>query len=196
MKAPKRPTLSESRPVSQFGHLRRSLPSAGCGKMCGSSRSLSASSTWVMRRSLISLTAPMKSIQNSCQHLLPVDFAVGNAVELLFQVGGEIVFDIALEKALQESDHHAALVLRHQPLLVDAHIAAVLQHLQDRGVSGGAADAEFLHALDQGGFRIARRRLGEMLRGIDRLLFQQFAFAHRRQAAALSSSSSSSWPSW
>ena len=119
------------------------------------------------------------------QHLLPVDLVVGDAVELLFQRGGEIVFDIALEEAFQEADHDAAFVLRDQPLLVDAHIAAVLQHLQDRGVGGGPADAELLHALDQRGFGKARRRLGEVLRGVDRLLGEPLVFRHGRQPARL-----------
>ena len=185
MKAPNVPSLSDSWPVPQIGHCRGSPPSARGGKMCGASRSLSASSTWVMRRSLISLTAPMKSTQKSLQHLLPVELVVGDAVELLFEVGGEIVFDIALEEALQEPTTTRPLSSGIKPLLVDAHIAAVLQHLQDRGIGRGPADAELFHALDQRGFRIARRRLGEMLRGVDRLLGERFAFAHRRQAARL-----------
>src|SRR3974377_1815304 len=119
------------------------------------------------------------------QHFLPVDLAVGDAVELFFQGGGKIVFDVVLEEALQETDYNAALVFRHKALLVDAHITAILQHLQNGGVSGGPADTELLHAPDERGFRIARRRFGEVLRGIDRLLFEELAFAHRGEAAAL-----------
>ena len=80
------------------------------------------------------------------------------------RLGGEIVFDITREEALEEGDDDAAFVFGNEPLLVDAHIAAVLQHLQDRGVGRGPADAELFHALDQRGFGEARRRLGEMLR--------------------------------
>ena len=47
------------------------------------------------------------------QHLAPVDLVVGDAVELLFETGGEIVLDVAGEETLQERDHDAALVLRH-----------------------------------------------------------------------------------
>ena len=45
------------------------------------------------------------------QHVLPGELVVGDLVELLFQVGGEVVFDVAGEEALQERGHQAALVL-------------------------------------------------------------------------------------
>ena len=130
------------------------------------------------------------------QHLLPVDLVVGDAVELFFQRGGEIIFDIALEEVFQEGDHDAALVLAMQALLLEPHIAAVLQHLQDRGIGGGPADAEFFHALDQGGFGKARRRLGEMLGDGEFLALQRLVFAHGGQAAAVLVVASSSRPSW
>ena len=131
------------------------------------------------------------------QHLLPGNLVVGDAVELLFQIGGEVVFDIAREEVFQERDHDAALVLAVQALLLELDVAAVLQHLQDRGVGRGPADAELFHALDQRGFREARRRLGEVLGDGEVLPLQRFALAHGGQAAAESSSSpSSSRPSW
>src|SRR6185503_1990790 len=119
------------------------------------------------------------------EHRAPIDLAVRDLVEFLLEVGGEVVFDVAREEAFQEGDDDAAFVLGDQALLVDAHIAAVLQHLQDRGVGRGPADAELFHALDQRRFREARRRLGEMLRGIDRLLGERLALRHRGQAARL-----------
>ena len=97
------------------------------------------------------------------QHLLPGNLVVGDAVELLLEVGGEVVFDVAREEILQERDHDAALVLAVQALLLEPDIAAVLQHLQDRSIGRGTADAEFLHPLDQRGLGKARRRFGEML---------------------------------
>ena len=119
------------------------------------------------------------------QQLAPGELVVGDAVELLFEVGGEVVFDVAREEAFQERGQHAALVLGDQALLVDADIAAILQHLQDRGVGRGPADAELLHALDQRGFRIARRRLGEVLAGVDRALVEPLAGVDLRQTARL-----------
>jgi hypothetical protein len=58
-----------------------------------------ASSTSVTRSSLVSPTAAENSVQNSRSRPLPVELAAGDFVELFFEVGGEIVFDIALEEA-------------------------------------------------------------------------------------------------
>src|SRR6266540_2538085 len=101
MKPPNFPSLSESRPLPQFGHTRGSTPSARGGNRCGPSISSSASMTCATR--------------------------------------GEIVFNIAGKEALQERGQHAPLVFRYQPFLVDADIAAILEHLQDRRVGGGPA---------------------------------------------------------
>ena len=119
------------------------------------------------------------------EHILPRHLVVGDAVEVFFQLGGEVVFDVAREILLQERDHDAALVLAVQPLLVEPHIAAIAQDLQDRCVGRRTADAEFFHALDQRGFREARRRLGEMLGDGERLTLQRLAVAHGGQAVAV-----------
>ena len=119
------------------------------------------------------------------QHVLVGQLVVGNLVELLFEAGGEIVFDVAGEEVFQERDQHAALVLGDEPLLVEPHIAAVAQHLQDRGVGRGPADAELFHALDQRGFGVARRRLGEMLGRGNLALLQRLAGRHLRQAVGV-----------
>ena len=71
-----------------------------------------------------------------------------------------------------------------EPLLVEPHIVAVAQRGERRGVGGGAADAELLHALDQRRLGEARRRLGEMLGRVDLLARAGLAVLHRRQAAA------------
>ena len=73
------------------------------------------------------------------------------------------LFDVALEETFQEADHDAAFVFRDEPLLVDAHVAAVLEHLQDRRIGRRPTDAKFFHALDEGGLGEARWRFGEML---------------------------------
>ncbi len=46
------------------------------------------------------------------QHVLPFELAGGDEVELLLKIGGEVVFDIAAEEALEEGGDQAALVLR------------------------------------------------------------------------------------
>ena len=101
------------------------------------------------------------------QDILPLELAVGDEVELLLQVRREVVLHVALEEAFQEAGDEAALVLGDQPLLVDADVVALLQHGERGGIGGGPADAQLLHALDQRGFRIARRRLREVLLGLD-----------------------------
>ena len=80
------------------------------------------------------------------EHLLPGDVAVRDLVELLLEVGGEVVFDIALEEALEEGGDQPALVLGDELLLLEPDIAAVAEHGERRGVGGGPADAELLHA--------------------------------------------------
>src|SRR5690348_1303597 len=63
------------------------------------------------------------------QHFLPLQAAVGDLVELVLEVGGEIVLDIFPEEALEEGGHDAAAVLGKEALLVEPHVFAVLQHL-------------------------------------------------------------------
>jgi hypothetical protein len=53
------------------------------------------------------------------QHVLPGELAVGDLVELLLQRGGEVVFDIAVEEALEEGRDEPALGLGDQLALVD-----------------------------------------------------------------------------
>src|ERR1700722_5203911 len=45
------------------------------------------------------------------QHLLPGNLVVGDAIELFFKGGGEVIFDITREEVFQERDHDAPLVL-------------------------------------------------------------------------------------
>src|SRR5690606_3788421 len=65
------------------------------------------------------------------------------------------------------------------------HVLAVQQGLDDRGVGGRAADAVLLQRLDQRRFGEARRRLGEVLVGVDAIERHALARLHRRQLAAL-----------
>ena len=108
-----------------------------------------------------------KILPEIAQHVLPGELAVGDLVELFFERGREIVFDIALEEAFQEGRQQPALGLRHQLALVDRHIFAVFERLQGRRVGRRPADAEFFHLLDERRFRIARRRLGRVLGRVD-----------------------------
>ena len=124
-------------------------------------------------------------IPERAQHVLVGQLVVGNLVELLLEARGEIVLDVLLEEVLQERGEHPPFVLGDEALLVEPHIAAVAEHLQDRGIGRGPADAELFHALDQRRFGIARRRLGEMLGRLDLALRQRLAGRHRGEAVRI-----------
>jgi len=99
------------------------------------------------------------------QQLAPVHLAARDIVELFLEMGSEIVFDVAREIAFEEGRDDAAAVFGNEALAVDAHVIALLQHVDDAGIGRGPADAEFFESLHQAGFRITRRRFGEMLLG-------------------------------
>ena len=185
MKAPNLPSLSDSRPVPQVGADAR-IAAVGARREDVRRQHLVERVDHLADAQVLDLADRADEVAPElAQQFAPFDLVVGDAVELLLEIGGEIVFDVAREEALQERDDDAAAVLRHQPALVDADVVAVLEHLQDRRIGRGPADAELLHALDQRGFRVARRRLGEMLGGADLLLGQRLARAHGGQAARL-----------
>src|ERR1700751_5332258 len=73
------------------------------------------------------------------EHGAPVDIARRNFVELFFEAGGGIVFDVAREETLEERNDDATFVFRNEALFVDADIAAVLKHLKNGGIGRGAA---------------------------------------------------------
>ena len=87
------------------------------------------------------------------QHLLPVDLAIRNAVELLFQIGGEIIFDIMAEETFKKGGDHAALVFGDEAFLVEPHIGAVAQGREDRHIGRGPADAQLFQLLDDARLR-------------------------------------------
>src|SRR5690606_1747974 len=78
----------------------------------------------------------------------------------------------------------AADVGRVETPALELHVLAEQQRRDDRGVGRRAADAVFLERLDQAGFGVARRRLGEVLVGVDAIQRDPVAGLHRRQLAA------------
>ncbi len=99
------------------------------------------------------------------QHRPPLLLAAGDGVEILLQLGGEVVVDVAGEVVDQQVVDHPADVLGEEGALLQAHVLAGHQGVHDRGVGGGAADAVLLQGLDQARLGEARRRLGEVLLG-------------------------------
>ena len=84
------------------GRSRTGAPSSPAGKICGASRSLSASSTSPMRRSWMLAERHREVAPEIAQHLLPVDLAGRDPVELLLEIGGEVIFDIAARRRIRE----------------------------------------------------------------------------------------------
>ncbi len=74
------------------------------------------------------------------QDLAPVDLAIRDAVELLLEIGREVIFDITAEEGFKEGRDDAALVLGDQTLLFQPDIAAIAQHGEDGGIGRGAPD--------------------------------------------------------
>ncbi len=176
--------------MPHLGHVRESEPSSLAGKMCGPSISFSASSTSPTRRSLMLSMAPVKSRQKSRSTSLYSISPERNEIELFLQRGREIEFDVLAEEAFEERDDEAALVLRDEAFLVDADVVALLQHGERGGVGRRAADAEFFHALDEGRFGKARRRLREMLLGLDGAVADLVAFVETSAGGGSAASSS------
>ena len=185
MKAPNLPSFSDSWPVPQVGQRRGSEPSALAGKMWSASISLSASSTSETRRSLISSVCVREVGPEVAQHVLPVELAGRDLVELLLEAGGEAVLDELGEEALEERRDDAAAILGDQRALFEPHVVAVLQHRACRRIGRGPADAELFHLLDEAGFGVARRRLGEMLLDQRFVELGRVADGERRQLAAI-----------
>ena len=83
------------------------------------------------------------------QHLSPVDPPGGNRVQLVFERGREVVFDVAAEEVLEEGRDDAPAIFRYEAPFLQPHVVAVLKHGEDRGVGRRAADAELFQALDE-----------------------------------------------
>ncbi len=110
---------------------------------------------------------------------------VRDDVELVLHPGGEIIGDIGGEEAFEEGGQQTAGFLGEEAVFLHADIGAVAQGLDGRGVGRRAPDAKLLQPLDQRSFREARRRLGEVLGGLDRALGRHVARLHLRQQAAV-----------
>src|SRR5579875_2806462 len=109
------------------------------------------------------------------QHLLPGDAAAGNLVQLILEIGSEIVFDVAFEEFAEECRYQPAAILGNEALFVEPHIFAILQHLDNRRVGRRPADAQLFELLDETRFGVAGRRLGEMLLTLDLAAIQGVA---------------------
>lgn len=100
-------------------------------------------------------------------HVGPGNLAFLDLVELLLHSGRETDVE-KLRKPLDEEVIHAEAEFgRNELALFAVHVVAILNRAQDRRVGRRAADAVFLELLDQRGFAVSRRRLGELLLGLE-----------------------------
>ena len=86
--------------------------------------------------------------------------AAGDFVEDIFEVCGEAIVDEPTEMLFHQPDDRERDPGRHQSRALLIDIAAILDGVDDRGVSRGPADLTFFEVLDQAGFGETRRRTG------------------------------------
>src|SRR2546426_1088222 len=108
----------------------------------------------------------------------PLDLARGDTVEVLLHPNGEARVDDLREVLAQEIGDDEADVLGHEGSAFLSNIPAIHQRGDRRRVCRRPADAELLERLDERRFREARRRLREMLRGIEAEQLQGLALLH------------------
>src|SRR5262249_14954424 len=67
-----------------------------------------------------------KRLPEIAEQRFPVELAVRYFVELLLEVGGKIILDIAAEEVLQKGDDQPAAILGNEAPLLELHIIAIL----------------------------------------------------------------------
>ena len=107
---------------------------------------------------------PQRSIER-LQERHPGTFAPGNLIEFLLHPGREGQVDVLAEVLDEEIGDDLRDGFRAQSTLLDPDVAAIGDRGDGRGVRRWSADPMLFEGLDQGRFRKAGRRLGEMLRG-------------------------------
>ena len=127
----------------------------------------------------------VESLPEAVEHRNPLALAGGDIVKLVFEPGGEVVVDVLGEVLGQELVDDLAGIGRLEALLVENHVLAILQRRDDRRIGRRPADAELFQRLHQRCFRIARRRLGEMLLAGQLVHRQHVADFQQRQLGAV-----------
>src|SRR6185437_7918808 len=102
-------------------------------------------------------------------------------VELFLHAGGILQLEDVLEIRGQELVDHGAELGGMELAAGLGDVAAVLNGGKDGGVGGRAADALLLEFLDERGFGVARRRLGEVLLILERKQLQRLLLGERGQ---------------
>ena len=108
----------------------------------------------------------------------PLALATGNVIELVFELGGEMVIDVLGEMLGEEFVDNIAGIGGHKAFLLKCDVFAVFERGNNAGIGGRSADAEFFQRFHQRGFVVARRRAGEVLFAVERIHGQHFALFH------------------
>ena len=93
MKAPNLPSFSDSWPVPQVGQRRGSEPSALGGKMWSLQQLVERVEHFGDAQVLDLVGLAGEVVPEVAQHVLPVELAGRDLVELFLEAGGEAVFD-------------------------------------------------------------------------------------------------------
>jgi len=97
----------------------------------------------------------------------PFKVLIFDLVKLLFHVTGEGNIHHLREEFIQFVGDNLADLRGKEFFVLFFHVLAILNRGDNRGIRAGSSDPLFFEGLDQGCFRIAGRRLGEMLLGVN-----------------------------
>ncbi len=97
----------------------------------------------------------------------PVFFSAADRIQLVLELGGEVVVNVLGKVAAQKLGDGTTDIRRPKAPAVQKHVLAIEQGLDDAGIGTGSADAVFLQRFHQQGLGETRRRLGEVLIGDD-----------------------------
>ena len=87
-------------------------------------------------------------------------FALGNGVELVLHVGGELIVHQVPEVTLEQIHNGERAKRRHERFALLPDVAASINGLHHRRVGRGTTNAEIFELLDERGLGEAVRRLG------------------------------------
>ena len=100
------------------------------------------------------------------EQLVPGEIALGYLVKVLLHACGKAVIQQVGETLLQALGDDIAHFLGVKALVLQAHVAAVLDRGDNGGIGGGSTDTALFQLPHEAGLTVSRRRLGEMLGGI------------------------------
>ena len=111
--------------------------------------------------------------------------AARDGIEVVFETGGKVVVHIALKVFGEEVVDDFTDGGRDEAAVFLFDVFTLLQCADDAGVGGRTANAVGFEFFDEGGFGVARRRLGEVLAAGDVVQLDAVTVFHWRQQAVV-----------